>query len=71
MDHVVGSCWIGDFKKEKVKKLLGISEKWKVAALVSSGYPAEKPQPRRKKPVEKIVSFNKFYRSLYSGQINE
>ena len=56
----VGSCWIGDFNEEKVKKLLGITAKWKVVALISFGYPAEKPHPRRKKPLEKIVSFNKF-----------
>lgn len=56
----VGSCWIGDFNEEKVKKLLGITAKWKVVALISFGYPAENPQPRKKKPLEKIVSFNKF-----------
>ena len=56
----VGSCWIGDFNEEKVKRLLGIPAKWKVVALVSFGYPDEKPQPRRKKPLKKIISFNKF-----------
>jgi nitroreductase len=56
----VGSCWIGDFNEEKVKRLLSISENWKIVALVSFGYPAEKPQPRKKKPVEEIVGFNKF-----------
>jgi nitroreductase len=56
----VGSCWIGDFNEEKVKRLLSISESWKIVALVSFGYPAEKPQPRKKKPVEEIVGFNKF-----------
>jgi len=56
----VGSCWIGDFNEEKVKRLLSISENWNIIALVSFGYPAEKPQPRKKKPVEEIVGFNKF-----------
>ena len=56
----VGSCWIGDFKEDKVKQLLNIPDKWKVVALVSFGYPAEKPKPKRKKPIEKIVSFNNF-----------
>jgi len=56
----VGSCWIGDFKENKVKKLLKIPSKWKVVALVSFGYPAQKPKPRRKKPLEEIVSFNRF-----------
>ena len=56
----VGSCWIGDFKEEKVKQLLNIPDKWKVVALVSFGYPAEQPQPKKKKPVEEIVSYNRF-----------
>jgi len=56
----IGSCWIGDFREDKVKRLLNIPDKWKVVALVSFGYPAEKPKPKRKKPIEKIVSFNKF-----------
>ncbi len=42
----VGSCWIGDFDEEKVKKSLGIPERWNVVAFVSFGYPAEKPPPR-------------------------
>ena len=56
----VGSCWIGDFKEDKVKQLLKIPNKWKVVALVSFGYPAEQPKPKRKKPITEIVSFNNF-----------
>lgn len=56
----VGSCWIGDFREEKVKQLLNIPDKWKVVALITFGYPAEKPHAKPKKPIEKIVSFNRF-----------
>ena len=56
----IGSCWIGDFKEDNVKQLLEIPDKWKVVALVSLGYPAEQPQPRKKKPIEELVSYNKF-----------
>jgi nitroreductase len=56
----VGSCWIGDFKEEKVKQTLQIPDKWKVVALVSFGYPSEQPKPRKKKAITKLVSFNKF-----------
>jgi nitroreductase len=56
----IGSCWIGDFKEGKVKQTLQIPDKWKVVALVSFGYPAEKPKPRKKKPLTKIVNINKF-----------
>jgi len=56
----VGSCWIGDFKKEEVKKLLNIPDEWKVIALVAFGYPAEKPEAKLKKPLDEIVGYNKF-----------
>ena len=56
----IGSCWIGDFKEEKVKELLKIPNKWKVVALISFGYPAEQPKPKNKKPITELVSYNKF-----------
>ena len=56
----VGSCWIGGFKENEVKRLLSIPDKWKVVALVSFGYPSEKPHAKRRKPIEKIVGYNKF-----------
>jgi len=56
----VGSCWIGDFRENKVKQLLNIPDKWKVVALVSFGYPAERPEAKRRKPIEEIVGFNRF-----------
>jgi len=56
----VGSCWIGDFREEKVKELLKIPDKWTVVALVTLGFPAEEPKQRKKKPVEELFSFNSF-----------
>lgn len=56
----IGSCWIGGFKEDKVKQLLEIPNKWKIVALVTLGYPDETPHVKRKKPIEKVVSLNKF-----------
>jgi nitroreductase len=56
----IGSCWIGDFKEVEVKSLLNIPEDRKVIALVTFGYPAEKIESRQKKPIDEIVSYNKF-----------
>jgi nitroreductase len=56
----VGSCWIGACNEEKVKELLKIPDKWKVVALVTLGYPAEQPKPRKKKVFEEIFGFNRF-----------
>jgi len=56
----VGSCWIGDFKEEEVKKLLRIPDNLKVVILVSFGYPTEKCQPHGKKSLEEIVHYDRF-----------
>lgn len=56
----VGSCWIGAFEEKEVKELLSIPDNLKVVALVSFGYPAEKPSPRNKEKLESIVHYNRF-----------
>ena len=68
----VGSCWLGAFKEGDVKQRLNIPDNWKVVALVTFGYPAEgesrfpanfqdmRERLTKKKPIEKIVSFNTF-----------
>ena len=56
----VGSCWIGACNEEKVKNLMKIPDRWKVVALVTLGYPAEQPKPRKKKSFEEMFSFNSF-----------
>lgn len=56
----VGSCWIGSFKEQKIKDSLKIPQDWKVVALVTLGYPAETPKPRKKKPTNELFSLNQF-----------
>ena len=56
----IGSCWIGAFNEQKVKDKLQIPESWKIVALLSLGYPAENPGPRKKKERSDLFSFNKF-----------
>jgi nitroreductase len=68
----IGSCWLGAFNEDEVKKLLQIPEKWKVVALLTLGYPSEgenrfpdnfqKIRHRlvSKKPIEEIISYDTF-----------
>jgi nitroreductase len=57
----IGSCWIGACNEEEIKKMLKIPDKWKVVALITFGYPAEQPKPRKKKPIEELFNFNSFH----------
>lgn len=68
LEHIVlaacelglGSCWIGAFDENEVKKLLKIPEKYKVVALIPVGFPAESPPPRSRKEIHEIYSINTF-----------
>ena len=64
----LGTCWVGSFNEEQVKKLLNIPEKFRVIALLALGYPRKKWDLaakalhffRKKKKLEKIVSIEEF-----------
>ena len=56
----IGSCWVGACNEKELKALLKVPDKWKFVGLVTLGYPAEQPKPRKKKQVEKLFSFNSF-----------
>ena len=56
----IGSCWIGACNEKKVKEFLNIPDKWKVVAVLTFGYPAEQPKQRKKKPFDKMFTFNSF-----------
>jgi nitroreductase len=49
-----GSCWIGAFDEDAVKRLLKIPEKMKIIALLPIGVPAEKPAPKTRKKLSEI-----------------
>jgi len=55
----LGSCWIGAFEEEEVKRALGVPDHLKVVAMITIGYPAERPEPPPKKKLEEIVQFEK------------
>ncbi|MEM2465923.1 MAG: nitroreductase family protein [Candidatus Bathyarchaeia archaeon] len=67
-----GTCWVGSFEENNVRQLLKIPENYRVVALLALGYPRRKFDLtgkvlhliRRRKPLEKIVSFEEFGRKL-------
>jgi nitroreductase len=64
----LGTCWVGSFDEKQVKELLKIPENYRVVALIALGYPRERSgaqrrsvqSVRRRKQLEKIVSFEEF-----------
>jgi nitroreductase len=63
LEHIVlaatalgyGTCWIGAFDEDAVKRLLKIPSKVKVVALLPIGVPNEKPAARTRKELSEII----------------
>jgi len=68
MEHLIlaaaaeglGTCWIGAFDEEAVKKALGIPEGISVIALTPLGYPAEEKGEKVRKSTEDIVHYERW-----------
>ncbi len=59
-DKGLGTCWIGAFKEDVAKKVLEVPEKIRVVALTPLGYPDESPAPKPRRPLEAVMSYNKY-----------
>jgi nitroreductase len=60
-----GTCFIGAFDEESVKKILEIPDQYKVVGLITLGKPAEKPSRPPRLPVREITYFDKFDQESY------
>ena len=60
VDLGLGTCWIGAFSQEKVKKILEVPKKLKIVSLLTLGYPAETGRPKARKSLEEIICYEKY-----------
>jgi nitroreductase len=51
----LGSCWIGAFKEDEVKKIIKAPREMRPVALIPVGYPNETPHARDRRPLNKIM----------------
>ncbi len=64
----IGTCFVGWFNERKLKRLLGVPRYYSIAVLLALGYPADRSieesiggiEPRPRKRLDEIVSYNKF-----------
>ncbi len=65
MDHLIlaaaaeglGTCWIGAFRPEVVRKVLGLPPELEPLAMTPVGYPDQEPSPTGRKPLEEMVDY--------------
>ncbi|MDD5603157.1 MAG: nitroreductase family protein [Eubacteriales bacterium] len=56
----LGTCWLGSFNEAKVKELLEIPENVRPVAVTPLGYPAERPFPKPRKPLDEVVCYDSY-----------
>ncbi len=56
----VGSCWVGDFKEDEVKRVFGVPAEATIVCIVTFGLPDEKPGPRKSKLLTDMVHVEKW-----------
>lgn len=56
----LGTCWLGAYSEEEVKKVLDIPEEIRVPAIFTLGYADEDPEPRPRKQLSEIISGEKY-----------
>ena len=54
----LGTCWLGYFSNDKVKRVLGIPAENNVVAVTPLGYPDEAPAPRPRKKMSEVVAYD-------------
>ncbi|KPL04125.1 MAG: nitroreductase [candidate division Zixibacteria bacterium SM23_73_2] len=58
VEEGLGTCWIGAFKEDEVKKILNLPDEVRVVELMTLGYPAYVPEPTLRKKLDEVVSYD-------------
>jgi nitroreductase len=56
----LGTCIVGWFNEDKVKKLLNIPEKKRAMLIITLGYPAGKTRKKIRKNSEEVIRYNSY-----------
>jgi nitroreductase len=59
----LGACWVAGDKKgyaEKVRRMLGVPEGYRLVSLLPVGHPADRPAGKQKRSLEAVLHWEKF-----------
>jgi len=61
----LGTCWIGAFYDEEVRRILKLPNNVRPLALITIGYPRERPEAPPRRGLKEIVHHNEFGKPWY------
>ena len=56
----LGTCWVGGLDELEVRRLLSIPNDMRVPIVMTVGYPVSWPEPRPRKPLERLIYHDKY-----------
>jgi nitroreductase len=56
----LATCWVGAFREEEARKVLGIPRGVRPVAIIPVGHAAEKPRTPSRRPIQDIVHYETF-----------
>ena len=56
----LGTCWIAALDEREIKKILSVPDDKRVLVVMPVGYTDSWPEPRPRKPLEKIICYEKY-----------
>ncbi|KAF5059252.1 FMN reductase [anaerobic digester metagenome] len=56
----LGTCWLGAFSEDAFKEILEIPDDIRIVAAFTLGYADEDPDPRPRKPLDEVISYEKY-----------
>jgi len=60
----LGTCWVGAFNEEEVRKVVNVPREIRPVAIVPVGHPAEKPRSAPKRSITEIVHYETFQEEM-------
>lgn len=59
-DLGLGTCWVGAFDAAAAREVLEIPESAEPLAFTPLGYPADRPAPKERRPLEELVRYERW-----------
>jgi len=56
----LATCWVGAFREEEARKVLGIPRGVRPVAIIPVGHAAEKPRTPSRRPIQDIIHYETF-----------
>ncbi len=66
LEYDLGTCWIGIYENEEVKKIFGIPRDIILVGALAVGYPDEQPRKRKRKNIEEILHLETYGKKIHA-----